>query len=339
MALLPSVRLFLKFDNSNLLLNSVTNDTVVVKGDNTAATFLANGMGYIMQQDQYLIAENVVFNIRNDLTLGFWLYPTYPGVVADEDDNSISPLKISLLNIANTDPSMREDDESNMLILYEETQENGNNRLVIVFEDVSTGNYIARTEEYTPTIWHHFLFVYNGALETFNVLIDGKQTTLTEDGLLPVFLDMQISDFKINKKVVSGDNDVANNQGYIDDVFVLNSSDVSIVNSEEFVLKIIGNSSEYALDFDNEFIEDADTGFFIDQDPTTINITSMTRDTSRFFIGRTDGSILEGSALLWQTRRDFSNPDEQDVLNKNIFGDKIEIQNGILKIENSVVKI
>ncbi|KKM20787.1 hypothetical protein LCGC14_1641860, partial [marine sediment metagenome] len=159
---------------------------------------------------------------------------------------------------------------------------------------------------------------------------------------LPPLLDFSSVTFNINKKVILGSNagqDIANNQGSIDDIFVLRSSFETTLESEKFVQKILNNSTTFALDSENETKESSYNGFFTDEDPTTINITSMSKSTNRFFAGRSDGSILEGCTLLWESRRDFTNSNEVDFLNKNVLGDKVVSESGFLKIENSIIKL
>lgn len=342
MSLLSSVKVFLPFNQNAELLNEVTNLFFTVEGTVKEATFLSNNLGYVMIQEQYLTKEKVLLDISTDMILGFWLAPHNPGVFINSSNN-IEPIKISLMDFEVSGPlnvSNIPINSSSSLALYEITREDGKNALMIDFDN---GLYSLKTEYYSTNIWHHFLLIYNG--NNFYVIIDGKNSVLENfdtSAILPPLLDFSSVTFNINKKVILGSNagqDIANNQGSIDDIFVLRSSFETTLESEKFVQKILNNSTTFALDSENETKESSYNGFFTDEDPTTINITSMSKSTNRFFAGRSDGSILEGCTLLWESRRDFTNSNEVDFLNKNVLGDKVVSESGFLKIENSIIKL
>jgi len=336
MGYLLSAKTFLRFDNSNMLSNSITNIPFLINGTNTTILSATGNLGYVMQQNQYLTGANVSLDIDSQMTIGFWFYPANPGIVINSS-NEIIPLRMSLLDFDNNvlNPSVNECN----LVLYEETQTDGDNKMFIAIEGGSQSNFFLETESYSIGVWHHFLIVYDGARGFFNVFIDGKKSTTIGTSYIPSSLDLISSDININKKVLIGSTDISSNQGIIDDFFVLNSSVGNVLESEDFVQRIVNNNTDYVLDGVNEFLFDIYTGFYISKDPTTINITSMSKNTNRFFIGRSDGAILEGSLLMWQSVRDFSNTNEIGVLNKNVLGSPVVLQDGFVKIINSTIKL
>ena len=336
MGYLLSAKTYLRFDSTNMLVNSITNVPFVSNGTNTTILSATGNLGYVMQENQYLTGSNVSLGISNEMIMGFWLYPDNPGIVVN-NSNEIIPLRMSLLDFDNyvLNPSISECN----LVLYEETQEDGKNKLFISIEGGSQSNFFLETEPYLSSLWHYFLITYNGIQGFFDVIIDGKKSTTTGTSYIPSSLGLVYSDININRKILIGSSDVSSNNGIIDDFFVLNTCFENTLESEHFVQKIVNHNTDYVLDSDNELLFDIDTGFYISKDPTTISVTSMSKSTNRFFAGRSDGSILEGSSLMWQSIRDFSNTNEMGLLNKNILGDPVSVQDGFVKVNNSVIKI
>ena len=54
------------------------------------------------------------------------------------------------------------------------------------------------------------------------------------------------------------------------------------------------------------------------------------------YLGRNDGKILEGSSLLWDVRKIYSNLNEVDLVDSL---DENDIVNGFLKINNKMVRL
>jgi len=330
MGLSSFVKLFLEFNSSNPLVDSVSLNPFLVEGDNDTLLFLDNSMGYVMQQDQYLSKYNFNISISDQFVLGFWLYPKNSGVILDGDD--IDPVKISLLNIADTSNGSI----LNSITLYEETLVDGTNKLVINFDE---NDYAIRTDSYNEEQWHSFLISYDEG--ELRVIVDGKTSTLevlNPSINLPTGFSINVSDIFINKKTLSGDG-VINNQGYIDDIFILNQTFESASQDEIFEERLTSNSASYVLDEDNENTEDIYNGFYMEKDMTTIEINSITRSTNRYFIGRSDGKIMEGCSLLWESRRDFSNKNEESIINERVLGEPVVVQDGFARIKNSIVRL
>ena len=330
MGLSSFVKLFLEFNNSNPLVDSVTLNPFSAEGDNDSVLFLDNNMGYVMQQDQYLSKQNFNTNISDQFVLGFWLYSKNTGVILDGDD--IDPVKISLLNIID----ISNGSALNGITLYEETLVDGNNKLVINFDE---NGYAVRTNSYSKEKWHMFLISYDEGV--LRVIIDGKTEVLevlNPSISLPIGFSMNISDIFINKKTLSGNN-IINNQGYIGDIFILNQAFDSTSQDEIFVERLTSNSASYVLDEDNEDTEDIYNGFYIEKDMTTIEINSITKSTNRYFIGRSDGKIMEGCSLLWESRRDFSNKNEESIINERVLGEPVVINDGFARVKNSVIRL
>ena len=88
--------------------------------------------------------------------------------------------------------------------------------------------------------------------------------------------------------------------------------------------------------FENQYVVEFD-------DPSTLTIDSLVDDVTFVYLARNDGKILRGSPLLWGCRHIFSDPKELEVLEKNEYttdgGVKSMIDNGFLKIENSILRL
>ena len=91
--------------------------------------------------------------------------------------------------------------------------------------------YQASSEQYATGYWHHLWASYNGA--TLTLYIDGKQQTLTESGSLPASLSGSSLDLYINHSLGGYDYNIAKNTGYIDDIFLFNTSTTSWISCDE----------------------------------------------------------------------------------------------------------
>lgn len=312
-------------------------------GGGGTPTLLANGMGYVMQQDQYLIQESIGLDIYSNMALSFWLYPVHPGVVLDENNNTVKSLNLTLMHFVNDNAT---DEYGGLPIfrLYETTSEDGTNSMHIAIANYDGIEYEASTASYAPGQWHYFWISYNGLVGNLSTIIDGVTRPLaSESGVLPTRLDADSVTFYINRQTEFGQDDWANNYGYLDNLMVLNGSFAS----ESYVERIISMGINYFIDQSLLSIEHNDFGVFMD-DPTAIKTTAMVQDGSSVYSSRSDGKVIKGSPVLWDMRRNFSEPNEGQNIQDNedrIFtsadnkSSTYDVSGGVLKILNCIIRL
>ncbi len=321
---IDSLKLLLKFNNSSLT-ESVSQQLMQTVGSDTEVEVLPGGFGYQMKQNQYLEIENLSngkfqLDVGSDMTIGFWLNPVNHGFVSNPSTDEAEDIQMPIIDLLKNG--------DNVISIQETSREDGDNHLSI---NINDDEYIASTQSYEEGIWHYFWIVYRGS--DINIYIDGSLQTLQNiSGTLPASIDISFFELFINNNINGFAYNKTYNAGVIDDLAIFNRSNFSIGDLQ----RIINNSIEHVADTDfNSFII-FDYGIIFD-DPTTIRVNSMIDDMSYIYLARNDGRILRGSPLLWEVRRVFSNPEEENTI-KNLSGDN-KIENGFLKIANSIIKI
>ena len=73
-------------------------------------------------------------------------------------------------------------------------------------------------------------------------------------------------------------------------------------------------------------------------------MTSSVNDMSYVYLGRNDGKILRGSPLLWESRKDYSNEKEADILNVVYYSgslvvDSNNVSEGFLTLKDKVIEL
>jgi len=265
------------------------------------------------------------------MTLGFWLYPVNPGMATDPatgDAVSISMPVMDFNNIGSGNVSI--------IKLTENTTVDGENNLTVSFDNDA---YYASSEDYTPSMWHYFWIVYDGA--ALQIYVDGVQHTLQgATGSLPSSLNGSLLDLYINHRLDGYAFNIAKNYGYISNIFMVNVANYD----ESDMQRVINDGVEYMVD-------DSYTDLHIDKssihfnDPDTIIVTSSIDDMSYVYLGRNDGKILRGSPLLWETRRVFADDGEASSLGLS-FDDKgqtdtdtWDLVDGFLELKNKSIRL
>ncbi len=332
MAYIDSLKLFLKFNNTSLY-EEVSSTYMKAYDDESSPSnnvgsaipsVLPNGDGYIMTNNQYLVGEGTSDNgytldISSSITIGFWLYPVSTGFATNPANGNAESITMPLVDLLNSNSN------SSIFSITEHTSDNNENYITVNIED-----YSASSENYSVGLWHHILLAYSGGL--LYIYIDAKLQVLQDiSGNLPANIDGSNVDLYINRYINGYKYNIAKNYGYIDDIFILSSSGLD----DNDIQKIINNGTEYVVDTNfNTKIIDGYSLYF--NDPTTITINSLANDMNNVYLGRNDGKILQGSPLLWEVRKRYSDPNEvilTDSINEN------DIVNGFLKINNKIVRL
>ena len=333
---LPSVKILVKFDNISLY-ESISHGFLTAVGGNDI-DILSNNLGYVMQYGQYLEGQDLTVGVTTDMMVGFWLYPFNLGMVRNPDTDEVESTQMTLLDFAKTNETVT------ILSMYESTLSNGDNYLTI---NINNGEYIASSEPYSTEMWHYFWIVYTGnpdpSLEDtrqVSIYVDGSPHTLQDiSGFIPDRLDENKIDLYVNKELdgVYAYNKTSNT-GYIDDLVVFNESD----RSESILQRAINYSIDYVVNDNYEFSFDKYYGVMFDDQPV-VSVNSLVDDMAYIYLGRDDGKILRGSPLLWETRKNFSDPREESLMDETIIGggvnDAAIVKNGLLRIDKSFFKL
>ena len=315
-----SLKFLLRFSDTSIY-EEVSQTHVVPLGTNL--TPIVSSGGYEMQDDQYLFGDGVnsngyISSITDEYTIGFWLYPINTGVIVDSSTGNLLSVEMPVLIFTSSDSA-----EGTVVEITEHTQISGNNSLKISEED-----YSAFSEEYEPNKWHHFLITRN--LSGLQIFVDGKEHTLqSESGSISTLANNGLNVY-VNHNLDGYAVDIAKNTGVIDDIFLLNVRNNSLVD----IQRIINDGLHYVVDdvFTGSNIVKSDIYM---NDSETITINSMIDDLSYIFIGRNDGKIMRGSALFWETRRSFSDSEEY---RSGGLPESLDFS-GFLKLNNSTIRL
>jgi hypothetical protein len=322
--LLSDIKLLSRFATSSLLeevgqtyMSPLGTDTVVQ---------IADGGGYIMQDDQYLYGDGISssgysLDVEDAMTIGFWLYSYSPGLAINPDDSSPTSIEMPLLDFISNDSS-----ESSVFQFTENTSLNGNSYLTVSIEE---NKYSASSEEYAPFLWHYFWIVYSDN-ELF-IYVDGNRNELQdEQGIYQSSVDGSSINLYINHNRDGYAFNKAKNKGIIGDIFISNVTDYSDIN----IQRAINDGIEFIVD--NSYTnKDIDKFGIYFNDPETITVSSLIDDMSYVFIGRNDGKILRGSSLLWEVRRAFSS--SKEIENLGLVYDPLD--KGFLKLSSETVRL
>jgi hypothetical protein len=324
-------RLLLRFAD-DALLDSVSGKEFLVVGG--GGVTIADGAGYQMKRDQYLYSPDAPLGVTNAMTIGFWLLPNNPGMAQHPVSKAVEGMQMPLLEIGH---GLYDSNNSNYspssvaVLLFERAIADGRNEMVIQFTDGATGlPYAITTESYVAGIWHHFWIAWNGA--TVTVFLDGKVASVSASGTVPGTLNAFLAGVWVNRQSLPASYNVLRNGGVIDDLAILNTGE----NSPSVVQEAVNLSIDFVLDSSYSTLDEVDYAILFD-DPTAVKITGMCDDGSFLYAAQTDGRLLQGSPLLWQSRREYSNSAESDVLKK--FGTGITVVDGYLKITDGTVRL
>jgi len=318
MSFISSARFIAKFD-SLPLIDSVSGN--VFREFGPAAEILDGNLGLDIKQDQHIERDDVSLKVSNKMTVGFWLNPINPGQVRNPSTGSLEPLKISLFDIRQ--PTVNND---LILLVHEQTEPDGvNNALRAILYDSSGTDFVITSSKYSVDNWHHFWLVYDGSGPSVRLFIDGIEDSLSTSGSVPASLTGGSAVIAVNRLAINPAFNVVGNQGAIDDLVVLNAADATGAT----IQKVINYSLDFAFDTDHMNNEEIDLGFLF-SDPNAFYLTSVETDGTSILATRTDGKILEGSPLMWHSRKRFA--DEAAVGSLDIFGTGTELKNGYLEI-------
>ena len=245
-------------------------------------------------------------------SIGFWLKPSNPGMVTS--GMSTVPLKMHLFGNGTFD-------------VYENTQINNQNTMVV--ETYSPAGKI-ESSAYDADIYHYFWLTYDGS--SWLIFKDGifdNGSVVTGTPTYPHSGTMYFNYVQTPTSLTS------RNKGIIDDLVILN---VHIDNTSDIV-RAANMGALYIADSDYTSIDEIN-GIILMDDPSTVQINSVYANRGNIYIGRTDGKVKRAIRTLWQSRRDFYNEDELNLLTIYSKSDStVSINNGILEVKNETIRL
>lgn len=335
------IKMLMNFDDSTLYDSiSQTFFSVINSGSNTSIDI--TGLGYQMKQEQYLLGTDIPVDIDSSgFAISFWHYPINPGSVLSTDGQTLETLRMPVLTFAESNT----DFNNTVIAIYENTNIDGTSKIefrIFSFDEYGAldSQYVAYSTSYDVLKSHHFLFNISVEKGEIQIYIDGILSALSGvSGLLPSTFEHDFLDVGINKIYEQNyDYNLASNNGIIDDIGFFNIQ----FDAESILPQLINKGLDDFADIDLKNQEDFLQSTLLD-DPTTIKVNAMIDDMSYVYLARNDGRILFGSPLLWESRRVFSNKNEEDNLNEFVITETDpqpgQIVNGFLEIKDSIIRL
>jgi hypothetical protein len=319
---------FLILFNTSSLLDEV-NNAEIFTNDGAEAIILDNGDGYQMTRDQYLYSIDASLGITNAMTLTFSLLAKNPGLAKNMSGNLESMfLRFMKFGEGTIDPiTGKYTPDTGYVYIQEKTLANNQNQLQIKF-----GTHTATTESYAADKTHHFWITWNGGTSAFKIFVDGLESVLTTSGAVPATMSLSQAGLWINYVEDDSAYNVMRHDGAIKDIAFFNS----FKNTLTDIQTAVNFGIQYFADTANDGVQEIDFPIFMN-DPTAVRVTDACSDGTDLYLSRTDGKILQGNSVLWQSKKDYKNPQEMSSIKK--FGEDITVDSGYLKITNGTVRL
>ena len=317
--------------------------TITVNGEDLEVNLnTAAGVGYQMKNSQYLEIENLNGFLGPSFIIGFWLYSKNPGII-HAANNTYSPLIMPVFaqgSSALLDGMMTPKNDCGLMV-YETTQNNGKNKLIVYIAGQTDYPYtdtsaVITSSEYTTNIFHHFIIQHAVGIDRqVQIYIDGtKDSGTTTTGEVPYYINSSADNFSVNRYAIGPETHIASNTGVLDEFFVC----TNYISVQE-ISRVVSKGVLYTFDSAFSQLEEIYQPILFD-DPSTIQTTSVYSNKGNIFVGRSDGTLLKGSKTLWENRLEFSDQrliDNLTVITKD--GNKPTILDGKLTLTNQVIRI
>lgn len=339
MSYVSSAKLLLRFDNS--LIDSITTDSFLTAHFTPA--YSVDPVSLQLSQGGWIYARDLGLSISDRMTISFRFFPVNSGVARNPTTGSLETMQMPLLDFGEGADEPYSSDYlpiNDVCVLYEKCLEEHMNQLVIYLADPAGNTYYAVTEPYDTTSWHQVWIAWSGISSQIRVFIDGKIQLLSETGSMVTLINGGNVGFWLNviPTILSTGYDFCYNYNKIRDLIVLND----FIDTVTTIQRSINFSIDYAFDTIYANIDEVSFPVFFN-DPSAIKIMDMVFDGKYFYSTRSDGKVMQGSPLFWQTRRDFAIKGESDVLHsfsKDTVQQKgVDVSDGLLKIRNGTVRL
>lgn len=274
-------------------------------------------------------------SLTNQFTIAFLLKSVNPGIITNPTTHTTQPLKMALFSKSIQSYSSVTNLTtltSEMFSVWEETQSDGTNVLKIRVKGATTATLT--TPAYSTGVFHNFWIVYGSS--TLKVYIDGTLSSSTISGTVPATLTASSARFSINKGIDGSGYETARNGGVLDDLLILSTAN----NTKSDIFQAIDLGVFYVAD--TSLINEDEVSFgTVFDDTSTIQINSVFGNRGNVYVGRSDGLLLKGARILWESRRDFSNPEESkylSIITKSTSSNYV-VQDGIMTVTNAIIRV
>src|ERR1035437_2548501 len=125
------------------------------------------GKALRMKSDTYYNID-ALNSLTNKFTIGFWLYPTNPGVITNPNTQLTQSLKMALFNKSNQSYSSITNltsSTSEMFSVWEETLATNQNIMKV---SLNGGDAVISSFPYSVNKFHHFWIVYDGTIPSLD---------------------------------------------------------------------------------------------------------------------------------------------------------------------------
>lgn len=322
----------LKFD-AEPLMNSVTSSFFNAVGNTPKLVEGVFDKAWKMDDTIYVESSDPIA-LSSAFTIGFWLKSVHLGVVTNPSTNATQPLKMPLLSKATFLVGPTISAPSYTFIIWEESLVNGKNVMKIKIKGAGS-DYVATTSEYEVGYFKHFWLVYDGS--TFRVFIDTiEDFEMTETGTLPNGLPANSDELSINENVEGEAWEISRNRGTLDDLVIFDSAYMNV----ETVKRAANSGVLYVSDTSYLSLRELDQVAIFD-DPGTATITAVHSKGDKVYVSRSDGKILTGTKLIWESRRNFGKEKEADSLTIVNQGDSglFSVADGSMSLQEKIVRV
>lgn len=275
------------------------------------------------------------------LTIGFWLQPKNILPTVSASDASVVYYRSSLFGKASysySSTSGMVSIEEGSFVLYEECRDNNKNVLRIHLVGDDGSEVIVITPEYDCDIFHHFWITYNGLSREVVVFIDGiRKTIAIEDGEVPSTINKSFDiSMNFNLSAIGYNALLRTNTGLLDELVIMDQAitDISVISRH------INYGTEFAIDETLKWREETYQSFGFD-DPTALHINCVYGNGTNIYVGRSDGKIFKGDRIMWESRHNFADEEEDAILTKKLLASdsSITFEEGALKIYKGNIRI
>jgi hypothetical protein len=288
-------------------------------------------------RDDVSASIDAMNGLSTAFTIGFWLRPSYPGMVTNPTTGLTESLKMPVMSKAVFSYNSTTGETTatfNKFIVWEETQDTGRNRLRVTVNGLTSAT--ATSNSYTPDTYHYFWIVYSGSGQFIRIYVDMTNSSSTTTGTVPSSLATSTANFMINGGLVGSRYNTVKNTGILEDVVVFNSENTSVSD----MYRALNLGAIYVADSTYALYDEVDQGVVF-EDSSTVQINAIYGNRGNVYVGRSDGKLLKGTRTLWESRRDFSNGGEVDSLSiiTRSTTDNLLIQDGALNVTNAIVRV
>lgn len=324
--------------DANPLSNAVTSTFFNVFGTTPVIETGVFGNAWRMSDTVY-IDSNDLASLTNKLTVGFWLKSVNPGVATNPSHVAI-PLKMPVVaKSAFVIGSSVVGYSSTAFNIWEETQDDGRNVMKFRVDGFKIGIVSATltSSPYAAGVYHHFWLVCDCVAAKLRLFVDTfEDLGATTSGTLPTTFTVTFAKISVNNNTFGNKYEIVRNKGAIDDLVIFSDAIVSPTS----IVRAANDGALYIADTAYQNLDEVDQPAVFD-DPGTAQINSVHGNRGRVYVGRSDGKLLRGTKLIWQSRREFGNPKEAKnliTISKGHAG-SVTAADGSLKIQDKIVRV